>query len=249
MASEFVQGGYDAEAQITVITILDEIYFRLYHHQLMQVKQQKVVMDHKEEHSVVADDVPPPDSYFRDVVSYALNSACSLDKFWEDNFSFSMAKEIKELWEIDNQSNSLLRIFISRYEEGIRLLYDTGVGKNGEMDIALSKSRPKQWKKKSLAQPPCYPILQKWRDACRDWCCHLYSYAVPTRAAISVLARYKPLVEMGAGLGFWTSLLRNCGVDILAYDKDPTCSSKNEYHGLLPPFTEVNKEKVCLDHL
>lgn len=246
MASEFVQGGYDAEAKITVVTILDEVYFRLYHRQLMEGKQQKANADSQKVLAAVGN-VLSPDLYFRDVTSYSSNSTYNLEKFLEDNMSSSRVKEMRELWEMDNQSNPLLRVFNSRYEEGISLLYNTGVGKNGEMDSALSNSRPKQWKKKSLAQPPCYPLLQKWRDACRDWCCHLYSYAVPTRGAIAALAKYKPLVEMGAGLGFWASLLRNCGVDIVAYDKDPTSSNQNEYHGQLPSFTEVKQEVILMN--
>jgi hypothetical protein len=38
------------------------------------------------------------------------------------------------------------------------------------------------------AMPPCYPLLQQWRDACRDWCCHLYAYAVPSPRALTTVA-------------------------------------------------------------
>ena len=62
-----------------------------------------------------------------------------------------------------------------------------------------------------------------------DWPRHLderpalvqrYSWALPTDAALEMVARYAPLVEMGAGGGYWSHLLRERGVDILAYDRE-----------------------------
>jgi hypothetical protein len=45
-----------------------------------------------------------------------------------------------------------------------------------------------------------------------------YAWAVPTPAALGLLARYGPLIELGAGTGYWAWQLRQRGVDIVAYD-------------------------------
>jgi len=46
----------------------------------------------------------------------------------------------------------------------------------------------------------------------------LFSWAIPTEAALEVLARHAPLVECGAGTGYWLALLRSRGVDAIGYD-------------------------------
>lgn len=46
-----------------------------------------------------------------------------------------------------------------------------------------------------------------------------YAWAVPNDEAISTISSHSPIVEMGAGAGYWAHLLRNAGCDIIAYDK------------------------------
>ena len=59
----------------------------------------------------------------------------------------------------------------------------------------------------------------------------LFSWAVPNARALEVLAAHAPLVECGAGMGYWSALLRARGIDVLAYDAAPPGrSSKNGYH-------------------
>lgn len=48
-----------------------------------------------------------------------------------------------------------------------------------------------------------------------------YSWAVPTDIALDCIAKYSPIVEIGAGTGYWASLLRERGVTIHAYDRFP----------------------------
>jgi hypothetical protein len=51
---------------------------------------------------------------------------------------------------------------------------------------------------------------------------HAFSFAVPCVAALDCIAQLKMgLVEMGAGTGYWAALLRERGVDIVAYDRAP----------------------------
>lgn len=48
-----------------------------------------------------------------------------------------------------------------------------------------------------------------------------WSWAVPNNAALDVIAEHGPIVEVGAGGGYWARELRRRGVDALAYDPDP----------------------------
>lgn len=48
-----------------------------------------------------------------------------------------------------------------------------------------------------------------------------YAWAVPNDEALGMLARCGPLVEIGAGGGYWAMLLRERGADVLAFDIEP----------------------------
>jgi hypothetical protein len=73
----------------------------------------------------------------------------------------------------------------------------------------------------------------------------LFSWAIPTNEALDVLARYAPLVECGAGMGYWTALLQARGVDAIACDAEPPGgAAANEYHGSRrKPWVAV--ERIC----
>jgi len=75
------------------------------------------------------------------------------------------------------------------------------------------------------------PLLTAFQNARGDsngyagWCirkdlCKRYAWAVPDDAAIRALAR-KPLVEIGAGTGYWAHLVAGAGGDVVAYDIKP----------------------------
>ncbi|CAI5716986.1 unnamed protein product [Peronospora destructor] len=94
----------------------------------------------------------------------------------------------------------------------------------------------------ALTEMPSYPLLTEWRNTCRDWCCHLYAYATPTKEALDVMAKYTPIVEVGAGTGYWSSLLQRADVNFVAYDKAPPSvegAKGNAYHSRVPPFCSV----------
>lgn len=48
-----------------------------------------------------------------------------------------------------------------------------------------------------------------------------YSWAIPSEAAIRAIAELSPIVEMGAGTGYWAKMLLNAGADVVAYDMSP----------------------------
>jgi hypothetical protein len=54
-----------------------------------------------------------------------------------------------------------------------------------------------------------------------------YAFAVPTDAALATIADYAPIVELGAGTGYWAYLLRRRGVDVVAYDRFPPDRAAN----------------------
>ena len=45
-----------------------------------------------------------------------------------------------------------------------------------------------------------------------------YAWAVPDERALRVLAHHGPIVEVGCGRGYWARLLRDRGVDVVAFD-------------------------------
>ncbi|TMH80826.1 MAG: hypothetical protein E6H47_15895 [Betaproteobacteria bacterium] len=71
----------------------------------------------------------------------------------------------------------------------------------------------------------------------------LFSWAIPNARALEVLAAHAPLLECGAGMGYWSALLRARGVDVLAYDAAPPGrSSKNAYHrAAREPWTKIHR--------
>lgn len=67
-----------------------------------------------------------------------------------------------------------------------------------------------------------------------------FSYVVPDDRALSVLADLGPLVEIGAGTGYWAYRLRALGVDVVAFDLAPPDGQRpNRYHPISPTWTKV----------
>ena len=46
-----------------------------------------------------------------------------------------------------------------------------------------------------------------------------YAWAVPDNKALEIIKHFAPIIELGAGGGYWAYLLREMGVDIVAVDK------------------------------
>lgn len=93
-------------------------------------------------------------------------------------------------------------------------------------------------------EPPAPPLVMQWRRQEREWTCWMYAFAVPSPAAIDAIAQLgRPVVEMGAGVGFWARLLADRGIDVAAYDCTPTGNggAENEFHGRCPPFCAVQR--------
>ncbi|WP_433363021.1 hypothetical protein ACQPZX_31365 [Actinoplanes sp. CA-142083] len=67
-------------------------------------------------------------------------------------------------------------------------------------------------------------------DARRRELASLYSWAIPSPAALGLIASYGPLLEVGAGTGYWASLLSAEGADVVATDITPPGRGDNPYH-------------------
>jgi hypothetical protein len=69
-----------------------------------------------------------------------------------------------------------------------------------------------------------------------------YAYVFPSDSTLAMLAGLGPLVEMGAGTGYWAHRLRSIGVDILAFDQAPLGGERaNRYHSGTRPWTHVEQ--------
>lgn len=72
-----------------------------------------------------------------------------------------------------------------------------------------------------------------------------YAWAVPTINALRRIEECGPIVEIGAGTGYWAYLLRERGVDVIAYDLWPAAKGDiNRYHPNVTCWTEVLKGNV-----
>lgn len=92
-----------------------------------------------------------------------------------------------------------------------------------------------------VLQEACRKSVVSWFEA-RDAFVHEYSWAIPSEAALVVLTRHAPLVELGAGTGFWAKLLRERGVDVEAFDlAPPGGSDPNRYHPGARTWTRVGR--------
>jgi SAM-dependent methyltransferase len=105
-------------------------------------------------------------------------------------------------------------------------------------------------------ETPAPEILMRWRDSCRDFLCHLYSYATLPHSTLDrlrdVLLEHKVnrVLELGAGTGYLAQLLNERvagdGIFVEAVDLHPPApsslsavSARNEYHGDTPPFYTI----------
>lgn len=70
----------------------------------------------------------------------------------------------------------------------------------------------------------------------RTFLCRAYSWAVPCPDALDWMDRTldgRPVVEVGAGMGYWAWQLTQLGVDVVAYDLHPPDTHFNGYHAPL----------------
>jgi hypothetical protein len=87
--------------------------------------------------------------------------------------------------------------------------------------------------------PPHLRKLTMERYMARQRMVARFAWAIPTTESIELLLRHAPLVEMGAGTGYWAWLVRQAGGDILAFDRYPPPDRRNRWHAGERQWTEV----------
>jgi hypothetical protein len=152
----------------------------------------------------------------------------------------------------NNKSNPLLLLHYARWRESVCLLSALDAIPSAADTSALLRAlrpqpaaAPGETRTMKGADPLLPDTLRKWNDGCRVWPCHLYSFATPTWEAVAKLASFGPVLEVGAGTGYWTHMLRTYfpAVQVVAYDKDPPVvqgkGRPNDYHGESRGWTAV----------
>lgn len=66
-----------------------------------------------------------------------------------------------------------------------------------------------------------------------------YAWAIPDDQSLEMIAECGPIVEIGAGTGYWAHLLRELGVDVVAYDIAPPGGEKENGWRHTETWTEV----------
>jgi hypothetical protein len=63
-----------------------------------------------------------------------------------------------------------------------------------------------------------------------------YAWAIPNEAALAVLVESSPIIEIGAGTGYWAALASSRGCDVVAVDENP---GRNNWCNHAPYFDVV----------
>lgn len=122
----------------------------------------------------------------------------------------------------------------------------------GEYNLKISRYRtiedPVEDAMDTLSHKKYFPCLELFSGVSahiiRDKLVRKYAWAIPTLEALTAIAKYPSIVEIGAGTGYWAYLLKGMGVDVVCYDiaienKPP----ENVWH-----FIENGDEKRVDEH-
>lgn len=230
---------------IESIFILDNIYYQIYNYKNISDIGNKL-------------DVLNPVEYFRSHLHIIEKTISALEEDVWNLKTSDMSSYYKEMIRYNDDSHNieLLKLYNIKFKETLALVYQNqDYFKNALADSikklklkqktkAKNKNKNKNKKKPAtINEPICDPVLQKWRDICRDWPSLIYSYAIPTPEALQLMKKYAPLIEIGAGTGYWIHLLKNIGVDIIGYDSTPVSKTgeQNEFHANSKAFVDVIK--------
>jgi hypothetical protein len=70
--------------------------------------------------------------------------------------------------------------------------------------------------------------------------CEKYAWAIPDQEALDILVQHSPLIEIGAGRGYWAALAAAEGADIIAFDPvPPNSDGANSWHRQPGTFFKV----------
>jgi hypothetical protein len=237
-----------------VLSAMDDVYYRLYYCVDLTWRTKRLA------HCPV----PGPHLYFgaHTADEAALNA--ELKAYIEGSLSAAGKKTFARVFGLADrlppfQDNPLLALHFSRWRESVCLFHNHVSDKQricrdpSLLPACCTPAPPDPAAHASMkprGDPLVPPLVREWNDASRTWPCHLYAYATPSPQALDTLGRYAPLLELGAGTGYWASALRkrHPGLVLSAYDKDPPGFGKdtrsNAYHGRAAAWTAVLKGGV-----
>jgi hypothetical protein len=112
---------------------------------------------------------------------------------------------------------------------------------NLRLMAGLSKVKLTPGKDSLIVEAENTTDMNQWE---KEWklrrkCCTDISWAIPTDEAIKEIVQHSPLVEIGAGTGFWASLILEAGGDVLPFDIAPPDIKENNYHNPTKTYTKV----------
>jgi hypothetical protein len=92
-----------------------------------------------------------------------------------------------------------------------------------------------------------YMELSRNSMCLRDICSIKYAWAIPCDEAIQEIVKHSPIIEIGAGTGYWANLITQAGGGVAAYDVRPVNLKNNLFHPGAQPFFDVkvgNHKKI-----
>ncbi len=72
---------------------------------------------------------------------------------------------------------------------------------------------------------------------------HKYAFAIPTPNILEKIVKYSPIIELGAGRGYWAWVLQQMGAEVVAFDTSPPDNKqlKNGYFKGGKTWTKVEQ--------
>ncbi|MCO4794804.1 MAG: hypothetical protein KC493_13885 [Bacteriovoracaceae bacterium] len=74
-----------------------------------------------------------------------------------------------------------------------------------------------------------------------------YAWAIPDAVSIQLIKEFSPLIEIGAGIGYWANLVSESGGDILAFDNEESYETLR-ISGDLEKISQQTNVKLDLSH-
>lgn len=86
----------------------------------------------------------------------------------------------------------------------------------------VSQQRSNEYLRKYTDLLKRYPEEFDYRRSHHRWdLVKQYSFSVPSEEALEALSQYSPIVEIGAGTGYWAALLKEHGARVQAFEPHP----------------------------
>ncbi len=259
----------DTCAILKVVMLLDDCYHTLYY--CVELHSRSNKNGHQ---GSGRPPVPPPHIYYPLAITPStiegktkVNNA--FQAYLTRNFTTTGLEKLRQIWGFEmnqstialsspsNKKNPLLQVHFARWKESVCLLSLLDLIPS-ECDVLtmLTSCESQVHSTPSSAtmkgNDPLLPkIIREYNDSCRIWLCRLYAFATPNHIAIQRLTALTPMVEIGAGTGYWSHMIRSASsstttpLTVHCYDKDPPCAQSkikhNDYHGRSKAWTDVIK--------